>query len=137
MVLSYRNLDVWKKSIQLIKHIYQLTENFPKHQQYGLTSQIQRAAVSIAANIAEGRSRQSTKEFLYFLNISYGSLAETETHAIIANELGFISSAILDKLLEDTNEIGKMINGLVRSLENKKLPDPRPLTPDPFQPEAA
>jgi four helix bundle protein len=137
MIQSYRDLEVWKKSISLIKNVYQLTAAFPKREQYGLTSQIQRSAVSVAANIAEGRSRQSTQEFLYHLNVAYGSLAETETHMFIASELGFLSSAVLEKLLIDSAEIGKMINGLVRSLESKKIPDPRSLTPDPLTPEAA
>jgi len=129
-IQSYRDLDVWKKSIRLIKHVFILTEKFPKQQQYGLSKQVQSSAVSIAANIAEGRSRQTTKEFLYHLNVSYGSLAETETHLIIANELGFISSETLEQLLNDTNEIGRMLNGLVRALENRLSPDTRAPTPD-------
>lgn len=136
MIQSYQDLDVWKKSIALIKKIYQLATTFPKQEQYGLTSQIQRSAVSVAANIAEGRSRQSTKEFLYHLNVAYGSLAETETHLVIASELGFIPSSAVEGLLKNTNEIGKMINGLVRSLEGKKRPDPRPVTPDPLKESA-
>jgi four helix bundle protein len=137
MIQSYRDLDVWKKSIVLTKAVYKLTETFPKQQQYGLTSQVQRSAVSIAANIAEGRSRQSTKEFLYHLNVAYGSLAETETHLTIACELGLISSAVVEGLLEETHAIGKMINGLVRALENRQFPDPRPQTPEPSLKEPA
>lgn len=131
IVQSYRDLNVWKKSIQFIKAIYIESAAFPKHEQYGLTKQMQRSAVSIAADIAEGHARQSTKEFLYFLNVAYGSLAETETHLVIASELGFLPIEKLNSILESSAEIGRMLNGLVRALKAKINPDPRALSPAP------
>lgn len=125
-VSSYRDLEVWKKSIQLVKITYALTKEFPKEELYGLTNQIKRAAISIPANIAEGRNRNTKKEFLNFLKISYGSLAELETHVIIAFELEYCSQNTLDNILAMTAEIGRMINGLRKSL----LTDTRHPTPD-------
>lgn len=131
-IQSYRDLDVWKKSIQLVKYCYLLTEKLPKSETYGLASQMRRAAISIPANIAEGRSRQSTREYLRFVDIAYGSLAELETHAIVAAELQLLSSQEVEKLLEQSAEIGRMLNGLVNSLQQKLIPDPRPLAPAPL-----
>lgn len=130
-VQSYRDLEVWKKSIVLIKNCYVLSEQLPKTETYGIASQLRRAAVSIAANIAEGRSRNSTREFLRFLDIAYGSLAETETHLIVAQELGYFPAEPVEKLLMQCAEIGRMLNGLMNVLR-QKLTDPRPLTPEPL-----
>ena len=116
---SYRDLEVWQKAIDLVVECYQITKKFPKSEIYGLTSQLQRAAVSIPANIAEGRGRQHTREFVQHLSIAYGSLAELETHLQIAHRLNYIDIGNLDQLLEKTAEIGRMINGLRRSLQGK------------------
>ncbi len=128
-VQSYRDLEVWKKSIQLVKASYGITHGFPKEELYGLTNQIRRASVSIPANIAEGRSRNTVKEFLNFLKISYGSLAELETHIIIAYELGYIGEEQQNVILLQTGEIGRMLNGLRKSLSV----DTRNLTPETFE----
>jgi four helix bundle protein len=88
---NFRELEIWKKSIQFVKLIYQLTEFFPEKERYGLTSQLQRAAVSIASNIAEGCSRNSEKEFIRFLESAMGSSFEIETQLIIAKEINFLS----------------------------------------------
>jgi four helix bundle protein len=103
--------------MDLVVKCYQVTKKFPKSEIYGLTSQLQRAAISIPANIAEGRERQYTKEFLQHLSIAYGSLAELETHLLIAERLSYIDKDQIKQLLEKTAEIGRMINGLRRSLE--------------------
>jgi four helix bundle protein len=116
---GYRDLEVWQKAMDLVVECYQITKNFPESEIYGLASQLRRAAVSIPANIAEGRERQHTKEFLQHLSIAYGSLAELETHLQIAQRLNYLDIAHVDQVLEKTAEIGRMINGLRRSLQNK------------------
>ncbi len=118
-VSSYRDLQVWQKAMDFVVNCYQATAGFPKSEIYGLTSQLQKAAVSIAANIAEGHGRRHTKPFLNHLSISYGSLTETETHILIAERLKYIDRAASAKLLEQTAEIGRMTNGLIDSLERR------------------
>ncbi len=113
---SYRDLEAWKKAISLAKIIYEVTCKFPAKEQYGLSNQIQRSAVSIAANIAEGQARNSRKEFNYFLNISLGSLAELETLLTIAFEIGYISQGTLNELHGKTDEITRMIKGIIKHL---------------------
>ena len=134
-IKSYRDLEVWKKSISLIKNIYEITESYPKKETYGLGSQTERSAVSIAANIAEGRGRNSTREFLRHISFAYGSLAECETHLFIAKELNYISQENLNKFIGSTEEIGRMLNGLSNSLRKRLTPDLRPLTPNGFKEE--
>ena len=116
---SYRNLDVWQKAMDIVVECYQITKGFPKSEIYGLASQLQRAAVSIPANIAEGRERQHIKEFIQHLSIAYGSLAELETHIQIAERLNYIDLNKAKHLLDKTSEAGRMLNGLRKSLENK------------------
>ncbi|MHB8918536.1 MAG: four helix bundle protein, partial [Desulfocucumaceae bacterium] len=88
---SYKELEVWQKAITLVIELYKLTKCFPQEERYGLISQIQRAGVSVPANIAEGWGRGSTKEYIQYLRVSRGSLAELETHLIIAQKLNYIS----------------------------------------------
>lgn len=120
-VKSYKDLEVWQKAMDLVVKCYQITIGFPKSEIYGLTSQLQRAAVSIPANIAEGRERKYSKEFIQHLSIAYSSLAELETHIQIAQRLNYISSFNTKQLLEQTAEIGRMINGLRKSIEKRKV----------------
>jgi four helix bundle protein len=127
-VRSYRDLEVWQKAMDLVVECYEITKRFPKDEIYGLILQLRRAAVSIPANIAEGRGRKHTGEFIQYLSIAYGSLAELETHLQIAQRLNYSNIGDSDQLLEKTAEIGRMINGLRRSLQDKA--DPRPPTPD-------
>jgi four helix bundle protein len=129
-IRSYRDLLVWQKSIAMIKEAYCATSAFPDDERYGLANQLKRAAVSVAANIAEGHARATTGDYIRFLNISYGSLAEIETHIVIARELGMISFAVEQNLLEQSAEIGRMLNGLIASLKKKKLPESRILNPE-------
>lgn|SRR3989338_2976094 len=113
---SHKDLIVWQKSIILVKEMYMLTKDFPQHEVYGLASQMRRAAVSIPSNIAEGYSRKNLKEYLQFLRIAYGSGAELETQVIIAKDLyKNINFEQVELLLE---EISKMLNALIRKLEN-------------------
>ena len=113
---SYRDLEVWKLSIDLVKKVYQVTHNFPDSEKFGLINQIRRAAVSIPSNIAEGQGRNSTKEFKQFLAISLGSLAELETQLIIAKEIEYLTQNGLDALLSPLDRIRKMIKGLSKGI---------------------
>jgi four helix bundle protein len=116
---SYRDLIAWQKAIDLAETVYQTTGQFPKRETYGLTSQIRRAAVSIPSNIAEGQGRRSTKDFLNFLGIAYGSLCELETQILLAIRFAYIDQATADKLFRDAAEVGRLMNGLMRSLDEK------------------
>jgi four helix bundle protein len=132
-IKSYRDLDVWKKSVLLVTEIYKTTANFPKEEIYGLTSQIKRSAVSVPSNIAEGRGKRSTRDFIRFLNISYGSLCELETQLIIANNLALLKTTDLETLLNASSEIARMLNGLINSLEDKlSSPKSRILNPESY-----
>jgi four helix bundle protein len=123
-IKGYQDLEVWQKAMDLVVMCYQATRDFPKSEVYGLASQLQRAAVSIPANIAEGRERKHSKEFFQHLSIAYSSMAELETHIQIAQRLNYINSAKTKQLLEKTAEIGRMINGLRKSVEKRDCPDP-------------
>lgn len=116
-VQSYRDLQVWQKARILVKEIYQLSSAFPKEEMYGLTAQIRRAVISVPSNIAEGSSKGSTKEFLRFLSIAYGSLAEVETQLYLAADLYYTDANKVETAIEMTAELGRMINGLDRSLQ--------------------
>ena len=91
-IKTHKDLDVWKESMNLAKEVYKLTERFPREEIFGLTSQMRRAAVSIPSNIAEGAARKSDKEFIQFLHVSLGSLAEVETQLLLSRELGFLKN---------------------------------------------
>jgi four helix bundle protein len=110
---SFRDLDVWNLSIELVTDLYQLSSNFPSHELYGLTNQIRKAAVSIPSNIAEGQSRNSLKEFRQFLFIALGSLGELETQLVIANKIDYVSNEELDLFLCRCDIVRKMIKSLV------------------------
>lgn len=114
---SYKDLELWKVSMDFVTEIYNVTNNFPKSELYGLTTQIRRSAISIPSNIAEGSSRKGTKEFIQFLWISNGSLSELETQIEICYRLGFISN--IEGQIEKVKHIRKMLLGLIHSLENK------------------
>ncbi len=115
-IRSYQDLEVWQRAMELALICYRATEQFPRSETFGLASQLQRAAVSVPANIAEGRGRRSTGDFLRFLSIASGSLAETETHLLLAHRLGYLPEERLQSLLVLTARIGRMLNGLRRSL---------------------
>ncbi|QWV92757.1 four helix bundle protein [Geomonas oryzisoli] len=118
-VRSYRDLKVWQVGVELVGQIYEITRSFPKSEVFGLTSQIQRAAVSVPSNIAEGHARGSRREFLHFLTISLGSLAELETQLLIGSRVGYLEAVILDGLLRQCDELGRMLRSLQRSLQSK------------------
>lgn len=116
-IQNYQDLIVWQKAMSLVEVVYALTKNFPKEETYALTSQVRRAAVSIPSNIAEGQARTGTAEFKDFLSIASGSRAEVETQLILANKLGYISEAELNKALELSNEIKRMTHSLISKLK--------------------
>jgi four helix bundle protein len=113
---NFKELLVWKKSIELVKSIYQITSMLPSDERFGLISQMNRSSVSVPSNIAEGSGRTSDKEFLHFLNIAIASSYELETQLIISNELYELD---VDFVLVQISEVQKMILGLKRNLENK------------------
>jgi four helix bundle protein len=117
-VKYYRELKVWQKAMDLTVSVYRLTAQFPSNEKFGLVSQMTRAAVSISSNIAEGSAR-STKEFLRFISISQGSLAELETQLILSHRLEFAEKSPTETLLSECDEIGKMLRGLEKRLEEK------------------
>ncbi len=126
---SYRELIVWQKAMILVTDVYKLADGFPKMELFGLSSQMRRAVVSVPSNIAEGQGRDSTKEFIRHLSIAYGSLMEVETQIQIAANLCYIKQNDADKLIERAAEVGRLMNGLSRSLR-KSLTDNRQPTTD-------
>jgi four helix bundle protein len=119
---SYRQLRVWQLGMQLAKDVYLLTQRFPKHEVYSLSSQVQRSAVSIPANLAEGHTRESTKDFLRYISIAQGSLAETETHLLLAESLNYATSGQIAPILDRCAEERKMLAALRRRLKEKLRP---------------
>ena len=119
-VNSYRDLVVWQKGMALAKASYFLTRRFPRDEMFSLTSQIRRSASSIPANIAEGNGRQNTKEYIHFLRIAQGSLKELETHLLLAAEVDLCRRDEAQPLLAQSEEIGRMLRALIRSLQAKK-----------------
>jgi four helix bundle protein len=120
-VASYRQLKVWQLGVQLAKSAYLLSQKFPKHELYGLTSQMRRAAVSVVANIAEGHARDSTREFLHHISIALGSLAELETMLVLALDLEYCVTADTAEILRDSDEEGRMLRGLQKTLKSKLI----------------
>ena len=115
---NYLELKIWQRSRALVKKVFHLTESFPGSQQYGLTIQIQRAAVSIPSNIAEGAGRNSSKEFIRFLDIANGSAFELETQLLLSCDLGFVKEEQIENIISDLKEIQKMIFKFRSSLKS-------------------
>ncbi|MBK9153563.1 MAG: four helix bundle protein [Chloracidobacterium sp.] len=118
----HRNLDVWKKAVEFTVEVYRVTDTFPKDERFGLTSQIRRAAVSIAANIAEGAGRKSDRDFLRFLSMAQGSASEVETEIVIAHQLTYLDDGVVEGLGAKLDDIGRMITGLCNHL-SKRIAD--------------
>lgn len=117
---DYKKLNVWKDLIEFVSEIYKVTKIFPSEEKFGLTNQVNRCAVSIPSNIAEGSGRNSNAEFIHFLGYSSGSCSELETQLIIAKNLNYINEQDLNLLTEKLNTIQKMIYKLIKSLREKK-----------------
>ena len=119
---TYRDLELWRKAMGLVVECYEATKRFPDSEAYGLTSQLQRAVVSVPANVAERHSRQHRTEFIRHLSIAYGSLAEVETHIQIAERLQYLAARDAGRLLDRTGEVGRLLNGLLRYLRLQRRP---------------
>lgn len=130
-IRNFKDLIVWQKSVNLSIHVYHLTKSFPDGERFGLTSQIRRCAVSVASNIAEGKQRSTTKDYVNFLKISRGSLAELETQLIIAEKLRFVEKTSYNNIAMEIEVISKMLNAMIGKLSGKAVPNPQSLTPNP------
>ena len=116
---KYKDLLVWQKAMDLVKSIYRVTKVFPREEIYSLTSQMRRAAIAVPSNIAEGKGRYSTADVNHFLVQARGSLYELETQILIAADLGYLAQDETRYLLASTEEVAKLLNGLIRSLRQK------------------
>ncbi|MGC4031009.1 MAG: four helix bundle protein [Tepidisphaeraceae bacterium] len=129
-ISSYRDLEVWQKAMELVEAVYRLTEDLPDTERYGLKSQLQRSAVSIPSNIAEGYGRGSTKEYARFASIARGSLMELETQFALVVRLNLIDRDAVLPLWEVAQSVGKMLTALRRSLD-RRLSSTKPQAPSP------
>ncbi len=120
LLKKYQQLIAWQKAIDLVSDVYSLTSAFPGDEIYGLTSQLRRAAVSIPSNIAEGQGRATKGEFIQFLCHARGSLYEVETQIVISRKLGYITVEQQESLVHTLSELGRILNGLITSLQQKK-----------------
>ena len=116
---SYRELLVWQKAMDLVVESYKIAGLLPKTELYGLKSQIERAAVSVPANIAEGHGRDHLGDYLRYLSVAMGSLMELETHLLITEKLSFLAAAQIARALQMSAEVGRMLAGLTRSLRQR------------------
>ncbi|WP_367115604.1 four helix bundle protein [Thiohalocapsa sp.] len=117
-VQTYRDLEVWQKSMDMVEEIYRLTKRFPKDEMFGLTSQIRRASVSVPANIAEGYGRLHRKEYINHLSIAQGSLLEAETHLQIAVRLEYLDREQVKQAWGLMQDVGKMLRRLISALRD-------------------
>ena len=115
-VQSYRDVVAWQKGMDMVEAVYRVTQTWPQDEVYGLTNQARRAAVSVPANLAEGQGRRGAAEMVHHLSMAGGSLHELETHLLIALRLGYLSQAALAPLLAQTDEVGRLLSGLIRSM---------------------
>jgi four helix bundle protein len=113
---NFRNFEIWKRAISFTKELYLVTKLFPEQEKFGLISQLRRASVSVASNIAEGASRKSDADFCRFLEIALGSCYELETQLIIAKELSYIDNPMFDELLAEITILEKQINQFIGKL---------------------
>lgn len=112
---NYRDLLAWQRAMDFVAAVYKATRSFPKEEQYGLTPQVRRAAVSIPSNIAEGQGRGSDAELVRFLRIAHGSLRESETQLLLAERLNYLTGVQVQPVLQLGEEVGRLVNGLIRS----------------------
>lgn len=122
MVNGHKNLEAWKEAMKLAELIYQHTESFPAKEQYGLTQQLRRAAVSVPSNLAEGAARHTTQEFIRFVATARGSLAEIETQILLAQTFGYLSAEGAEKVLKQYDSVARLTTRLFQSLKQKTIP---------------
>jgi len=133
MPSHFRELDVWRASMDLVKAVYGLAADFPREERYGLASQMQRAAVSVPSNIAEGNARASTRDYARFVSVACGSIAELQTQLLLAVELDLASHGRVDPIIDNADRVSRMLHGLHRSLNERlesgsPVPGPRSRT---------
>jgi four helix bundle protein len=121
MAQKVEDLMVWQRAIQMNVAVHKLTESFPRQEMYGLTSQLRRAAVSVASNIAEGRGRLNNGEFRQFLGMAQGSNYEVQTQLVIAKEFGFGDGSRLERAQKLNDEVGRMLTSFIATVSKKKL----------------
>jgi four helix bundle protein len=123
-IQSYRDLEVWREAMKLAEVCYEATAAFPARETYGLASQIRRAAVSVASNIAEGHSRRTLQAYLNHLSIALGSQSELETQIELSRRLKLVSEALAKEILVKAEQVGRMLHALMRSLEHRQPDNP-------------
>ena len=128
--MIHKDLKIWQRGIALVTEVYRVTEKYPPKEIFGLTSQMRRAAYSIPMNIAEGSARSTLKEYIHFLHIALGSIAELDTQLIISKNLNFIDDEAMLNLSKELTELSKMTSSLIRNLETR-LPNSKPMNPNP------
>jgi len=116
---SHKDLDVWQEAVSLAEDVYIISKQFPKEEIYGITSQMRRAAVSIASNIAEGAARHTDKDFCHFLSIAAGSASELDTQFEIVKRLELADNNELNRIQVKTDQVSRMLQGLIRSVRNR------------------
>lgn len=116
VIKTFRDLNVWQKSHDLVLKVYQMTKDFPSDEKYGLVAQLRRSASSIPTNIVEGFKRKSKKDYAHFINVADTSLEETKYHILLAKDLGYLKSENFDSLMVSCDEIGRMLHGLHKKL---------------------
>ena len=122
MVMHFRELVAWQKAMDLVTHVYEITKSFPADERFGLVSQMRRCAVSIPSNIAEGHARNTTGEYIQFLGIARGSIAELTTQIFISERLNFLSTP--ESTISKAEEVGRILTGLIKSLRSKQNSTP-------------
>ncbi len=119
-VKSFRDLEIWQRTMALVTRCYRLAEGLPRSEAFGLALQLRRTAVSVPSNIAEGHGRSATGEYLHHLAIAHGSLMELETQVEIAGRLGYAKEDVVADIFRETGDLGRMIHGLARSLKARR-----------------
>ena len=120
---NFEKLSIWQRASKLTTEVYEATQSFPDTERYGLTRQIRRSSVSIAANIAEGAGRDTKVDFARMLKIARGEASELQSHLIISSNLGFLDGDSKSKLVGDISDIRRMITGFIKSLERARAPE--------------
>lgn len=118
-MFNFEKLDAWRAAIEFADDVYRFVRPFPASEKFGLQSQMQRSSVSVSANLAEGSGRSSTKDFIRFIEIAFGSLMETVSHATIANRQGFLKTGDYQTLYDSAERLGRILSGLRTSLRRK------------------
>jgi four helix bundle protein len=127
---TFEDLRAWQCAMTLALNIYETTQDFPKQEIYGLTSQLRRSAVSVPSNIAEGKGRASDRELSQFLNHARGSIYEVQTQLMLANKIGYLDKQQSSQLLSQAAEVGRLLNGLIKAISSQNVSKPRAQSPE-------